>query len=130
MLCFCHTASSFTVSVGQHYRDPDDPAEETTIQTHAVSAMLAHQSYDDYFLYNDIALVSLETPIKFNSFVQPACLPNAYDIFKGDATISGWGQQRRENRFKPVSTYNQPKLREESKISQSFGRLGLEKGFP
>ena len=44
---------------------------------------------------NDIAILTLETPVNFTKFIQPVCLPdndNTNSIDKEESfTISGWG---------------------------------------
>eukprot|EP00057_Strongylocentrotus_purpuratus_P015475 XP_011669949.1 PREDICTED: uncharacterized protein LOC592265 [Strongylocentrotus purpuratus] len=50
--------------------------------------------FGDYFVFDDNALLHLETPLEFNDYVQPACLPNAtFPLDPGTfVTAVGWGQ--------------------------------------
>ncbi|XP_011685795.1 PREDICTED: chymotrypsin-1-like [Wasmannia auropunctata] len=57
-----------------------------------VSSITVHQNYDDYLLINDIALIHLKNPIRFNKLVKSINLPS----YVGDpedqyCTLSGWG---------------------------------------
>ena len=42
---------------------------------------------------NDIAIVTLETPVNFTKFIQPLCLPSSDSLNTKEEifTISGWG---------------------------------------
>lgn len=59
--------------------------------------IINHEEYDDENIKNDIALIKLPAPIKFNEFIQPAKLPKFspegnYKTYEGEiATASGWG---------------------------------------
>lgn len=51
--------------------------------------------------YNDIAIVTLDSPIEFNSIASPVCLPdNQQDVHVDrDAVVIGWGSLREGSRF-------------------------------
>ncbi|XP_034285942.1 zonadhesin-like [Pantherophis guttatus] len=67
---------------------PDD------VQTHTVSKVVLHQDYNPLTEENDIALIKLDSPVTFNDYVQPACLPR---VTMGSETnftscfATGWG---------------------------------------
>ncbi|KAM6436354.1 uncharacterized protein PHA67_023595 [Liasis olivaceus] len=67
---------------------PDD------VQLHSVSKVVLHQDYNPLTEDNDIALIQLDSPVTFNDYVQPACLPR---VTMGSETsftscfVSGWG---------------------------------------
>ena len=42
-------------------------------------------------MHNDIALIKLQTPITFNDYVQPICLPEADSDYSGSYVATGWG---------------------------------------
>ncbi|XP_011686377.1 PREDICTED: acrosin-like [Wasmannia auropunctata] len=60
-----------------------------------VSSITVHQNYDDYLLVNDIAMIHLKNPIRFNKLVKPIKLPTKtsnFENFEGQScTLSGWG---------------------------------------
>ena len=55
--------------------------------------------YDDNGPNNDIVILKLKSPLKFNSNVQPACLPSPNwapendEKMKERCFVSGWGNQ-------------------------------------
>ena len=59
-----------------------------------VENVIIHKDYNNDPLYNDIAIIKLKTPLKFNENVQPACLPDPDTIPEENGNIgfvSGWG---------------------------------------
>jgi Trypsin len=57
----------------------------------------AHESYDHTSAnkFNDIAVIELEFPVKFNEFIRPICLPtnDTVEYFDyGSATVTGFGK--------------------------------------
>ena len=53
---------------------------------------------------NDIAIITLETPVNFTKFIQPICLPTLDNINSKEEkfTISGWGNTAKGlERFRP-----------------------------
>eukprot|EP00062_Callorhinchus_milii_P001031 gi/632936203/ref/XP_007892918.1/ PREDICTED: coagulation factor IX-like [Callorhinchus milii] len=85
----------FRVVVGEH----NTAIFEKTEKYHKVENLIKHHKYDsniDMF-ENDIALIKLSTPIIFNTFVIPICLPEkrfADDVLVSQVygTVSGWGR--------------------------------------
>ncbi|XP_070611026.1 acrosin-like [Erythrolamprus reginae] len=63
-------------------------------QTHSVSKVVLHQNYNPLTEENDIALIKLDSPVTYNDYVQPACLPR---VTMGSETnftacfATGWG---------------------------------------
>ena len=52
-----------------------------------------HPDYDG-FVQNDIGLMYLETPLTFNEFVSPICLPNGDEPPPGQSCyVTGFGVQ-------------------------------------
>jgi len=62
-------------------------------QVFGVERFIRHKEYDSDKKSNDIAILKLNTDIKFGDHVKPACLPtDPDDDFDGmTATVSGWG---------------------------------------
>ncbi|XP_036150537.1 serine protease 53-like [Monomorium pharaonis] len=57
-----------------------------------VAIITVHQNYDAYLRINDIALIHLKTPIKYNALVQPINLATSDKNIEGKrCTLSGWG---------------------------------------
>ena len=65
--------------------DDSDP------QTFRVSRVIAHPQYRSPKQYNDIALVELESEMRFNEYSRPACLNSETSIDQQSAIATGWG---------------------------------------
>ena len=42
--------------------------------------------------YHDLALLRMETPVRFDAYVRPACLPIVKRIEGSQAVATGWGR--------------------------------------
>ncbi|XP_036221756.2 uncharacterized protein teq isoform X3 [Bactrocera oleae] len=81
---------AYFVRMGDHYANIAESSEVDSF----IENWYVHEKFRDAtHMNNDIAVVVLKTPVKFNDYIQPVCLPN-----KGAAlaenrlcTISGWG---------------------------------------
>lgn len=91
-------ASSYRVVVGRHSLNKFG----ANTRRHSLARVIVHPKwvgdYEDE-MSNDIALLELKTPIAFNEYVQPACLPdnvssNPTGLYQPgtQALISGWGE--------------------------------------
>ena len=59
-----------------------------------IEKAIVHESFyaDDSGVWNDIALIKLKSPLRFNDAVQPACLPNEIkDKYPNELITIGWG---------------------------------------
>jgi len=91
-------ASSYKVVVGRHSLNKFD----RHTKRHSVKRVVVHPKWTgdrEDEMSNDMALIELNTPMTFNEFVQPACLPdnvssNPDGLYQpGTPTlISGWGE--------------------------------------
>ncbi|KAI1234932.1 hypothetical protein IHE44_0003320 [Lamprotornis superbus] len=86
---------NLTAVAGEHDVRSDDHTE----QRRKVVRLLPHPTYDASIneYHNDIALLELDQPLTFNSYVTPICLgsrefTNAL-LKQGVGTVSGWGRQ-------------------------------------
>ncbi|KAJ7403811.1 Coagulation factor IX [Pitangus sulphuratus] len=93
-----------TAVAGEHNTQEDDHTE----QRRKVVKALPHPTYDSSIneYHNDIALLELDEPLVFNSYVTPICLgsrefTNAL-LKQGTGTVSGWG--RLQYRGRPATT--------------------------
>nr|XP_022919420.1 serine protease nudel-like [Onthophagus taurus] len=69
-------------------------------QTRFVTRVLIHGAYDRAVLKNDLALIKIDTPLKFNRYVRPICLPSEHTAGRNYleapppgtlCTAIGWG---------------------------------------
>lgn len=69
-------------------------SSEGTEQESRVEETFLHPDYDDQTVNNDVALLKLRHPLKFNQHVRPICLPDPTDDLKIQtrAVIIGWGK--------------------------------------
>ncbi|NWI58005.1 FA9 factor, partial [Calyptomena viridis] len=84
-----------TAVAGEHNTEKNDHTE----QRRKVVKMLPHPTYNATIneYHNDIALLELDEPLSFNSYVTPICLgsrefTNAL-LKQGTGTVSGWGSR-------------------------------------
>ena len=63
-----------------------------------------------YFSINDIGMIKLKTPLKFNERVSKIELPKKDCIHEGNAILAGWGRINPENptRAKILQTVTMP----------------------
>ncbi|KAA8588454.1 hypothetical protein FQN60_001648, partial [Etheostoma spectabile] len=73
-------------------------------QSLAVEQIIYHARYKPKRLDYDIALMKLATPLAFNGFVEPICLPNYGEEFEEGTVcwISGWGSTEDEGQTSVV----------------------------
>lgn len=64
-----------------------------------VKRIVRHRSFDARTLYNDVALLTLDSPVQYTKTVRPICLPRSDRQFGGKyGTVIGWGSLR-ESKF-------------------------------
>ncbi|XP_074661265.1 trypsin-3-like [Tubulanus polymorphus] len=88
--CFMSSTdpSAYEIVLGEH----DRSKPEGTEQVLALEKIVDHKSFNNPSKSNDIALLKLKTPVKYDHFVQKICLPEAKDDFTGTVcTVAGWG---------------------------------------
>ncbi|KAM4039205.1 acrosin-like [Anomaloglossus baeobatrachus] len=63
------------------------------IEIRGISQKIVHETYDPEIEKNDVALLSVDRPIIYNRYIQPACLPRqTSDVsVMTDCYIAGWG---------------------------------------
>ncbi|XP_014467236.1 PREDICTED: trypsin-1-like [Dinoponera quadriceps] len=65
---------------------------ESEIQEYKVEDTIKHSGYSTLNYNNDIALIKLKDPIKFQGTMRPVCLPEAGKTFAGSkGIVTGWG---------------------------------------
>ncbi|XP_070156103.1 trypsin-1 [Polyergus mexicanus] len=81
--------SKLTVRILEHNRNS---TSESTTQDFKVEKALKHSGYSTINYDNDIALIKLKEPIKFQGPMRPACLPEQGKTFAGEkGIVTGWG---------------------------------------
>jgi len=68
-----------------------DPTLETAIKIETTNWQI-HPNYGGRKYYNDFAVLTLPTPVRFSEAILPICLPNPNEMFENtDAIAHGWG---------------------------------------
>ncbi|XP_035791603.1 uncharacterized protein LOC118466427 [Anopheles albimanus] len=82
--------STYRVRIGDYHTAAYDKAE---LDIFIENTYIHEQFREGHHMSNDIAIVVLKTPVRFNEYVQPICLPaqNAPYEAGRNCTISGWG---------------------------------------
>ncbi|XP_054086294.1 uncharacterized protein LOC105212916 isoform X2 [Zeugodacus cucurbitae] len=81
---------AYLVRLGDHYANIAESSEVDSF----IENWYVHEKFRDAtHMNNDIAVVVLKTPVKFNDYIQPVCLPNKGAALEENrkCTISGWG---------------------------------------
>uniref|UniRef100_A0A8C0JCT8 Peptidase S1 domain-containing protein n=1 Tax=Chelonoidis abingdonii TaxID=106734 RepID=A0A8C0JCT8_CHEAB len=81
--------SAYLVNLGEYQLL--NPSE--SLVSFPIKEIYRHPSYTDIGFSGDIALVELETPVKFNSVIRPICLPASSVEFPSgmECWVTGWG---------------------------------------
>uniref|UniRef100_A0A667ZTC4 trypsin n=1 Tax=Myripristis murdjan TaxID=586833 RepID=A0A667ZTC4_9TELE len=75
------------VRLGEHHIRYKDGPEQFI----APAAIIPHPDYDRYTINNDIMLIKLAEPAKFDEYVQPIALPSSCASAGTQCLVSGWG---------------------------------------
>lgn len=60
-------------------------------QLRKIIDIIRHPDYKKPLEYHDIALIKMESPVKFDAYVRPACLPYG-NVITENAIATGWGR--------------------------------------
>ncbi|XP_066995254.2 venom protease [Anabrus simplex] len=83
------TPRDITVRLGEYDLQTQD---ETRSKDFRVMEFRVHESYERTTYENDIAIIKLQRPTVFNSYIWPICLPPAGRNFTNEtAIVTGWG---------------------------------------
>ncbi|CAH2292212.1 transmembrane protease serine 9 [Pelobates cultripes] len=109
-------SEKWLVSAAHCFNDFQDPAvwvayigttflsgsDSGTVKT-SIKSIIKHPLYDPDTADYDVAVLELDSPLKFNKFTQPVCLPASTHIFTvgKKCIITGWGYLKEDNLVKP-----------------------------
>uniref|UniRef100_A0A672HKQ3 trypsin n=1 Tax=Salarias fasciatus TaxID=181472 RepID=A0A672HKQ3_SALFA len=94
----CYKGEDIELRLGEHHIRYKDGPEQFI----APAAVIRHPDYDRYTINNDIMLIKLAEPARFDEHVQPVSLPRSCPKAGAQCLVSGWGATKspceRENR--------------------------------
>lgn len=108
VLCFYFSMTPWDVA-GLTVRLGDHNIKSNTEVKHVekrIKRLVRHRGFDSRTLYNDIAVLSMDSPVAFSRTVKPICLPTANSrLYSGQkGTVIGWGSLRESKRI--TKTYS------------------------
>lgn len=60
-----------------------------------VKRVVRHKGFDARTLYNDVAVLTLDSPVEYTHNIRPICLPGSERSYGGMyGTVIGWGSLR------------------------------------
>ncbi|XP_050548407.1 venom serine protease Bi-VSP-like, partial [Daktulosphaira vitifoliae] len=85
------------VRLGELNLDPKIQ-DNASPQDYIIAKIIVHEQYNSQKFLNDISLLKLKNPVRFNHYIQPICLPwtqklRMKSFVKFVPTIAGWGSQ-------------------------------------
>ncbi|XP_018566664.1 trypsin-1-like isoform X2 [Anoplophora glabripennis] len=85
------TAAEIRVRLGEYNFATSN---ETRSRDYGVEKIIEHEGYVLSTYENDIAIVKMDKPTTFNTYIWPICLPPVGQTFENEvAVVAGWGQQ-------------------------------------
>ncbi|XP_037033895.1 proclotting enzyme [Bradysia coprophila] len=102
--CVAHMTSwdvaGLTVRLGDHNIKSDTEVRHVERR---IKRVVRHRGFDSRTLYNDVAVLTMDSPVSFSHSVRPICLPssNSKQYSGNTATVIGWGSLR-ENGPQPA----------------------------
>jgi len=88
-------AKNFKIRVGEF----DRKVEEGTEEEYQVERIFRHYKYNPFTTDSDIALFKLTTPVKYNKYVSPVCLPSREPPVGTQCYVTGWGATNASGRM-------------------------------
>ncbi|XP_063608356.1 trypsin-3-like [Penaeus indicus] len=86
--CVDYRAPEVTVVAGEHNVETED---EGITQTIGAKKVAMHPKFDATTSANDIAVITLQSPLEWTDNVGPICLPPDKTFGNSEAVIVGWG---------------------------------------
>lgn len=82
-----------TVRLGDHNIKSDTEVKHVERR---IKRVVRHRGFDSRTLYNDVAVLTMDSPVSFSHSVRPICLPSSSSKhYSGNsATVIGWGSLR------------------------------------
>ena len=95
----------------------------------SIERIIIHDDYDTDTLDNDIALLKLKTPIKYNSRVQPVCLSSSHLPADTECWVTGWGASEENGHNPAILQQAKIPLVSKQRCSHSYGNRWVTKSM-
>lgn len=85
--------AGLTVRLGDHNIKSDTEVKHVERR---IKRVVRHRGFDSRTLYNDVAVLTMDSPVAFSHSVRPICLPasNSKQYAGSTSTVIGWGSLR------------------------------------
>lgn len=91
MISAGHCFSVFPGANPHRYRIAVGDIDRRRGDEYEIEKIIVHEDYNNENKMNDLSLIKLKSPIKFNKDVQPIAIRQTYVGSGEDSTVSGWG---------------------------------------
>ncbi|XP_059177705.1 mite allergen Der f 3-like [Physella acuta] len=98
--CFFSDSAKYEVVAGKYNRSPD--VSEVGAQRVRVKSYKLHENYNQKTTNNDIAMITLESPLQWSEYVNFACLPRPEHKAEARCMVAGWGYINSGNMYPEV----------------------------
>lgn len=85
-----------TVRLGDHNIRQENEVKHVEKR---IKRVVRHRGFDSRTLYNDVAVLTMDSPVQFSRTVRPICLPSGGVHNGKTGTVIGWGSLN-ESTFK------------------------------
>ncbi|XP_076314877.1 uncharacterized protein LOC143227305 [Tachypleus tridentatus] len=118
--------ASLVVVLGEHDFGGDFESLKPVVKN--VKKIIVHRNFNTQSFENDLALLELETPVRFQPHIVPICLPESGDDFTGKtAFVSGWGKLFHDGPVPKRLQYVKVPIIGNSKCQEMFLHSGHDK---
>uniref|UniRef100_A0A0K2TYQ2 Uncharacterized protein n=1 Tax=Lepeophtheirus salmonis TaxID=72036 RepID=A0A0K2TYQ2_LEPSM len=121
--------SNLLMRIGE-YNILDDKEAHKHIDAR-VRRVIIHRRFDKYSYEYDIALIRLNTPVKFRPNIIPICLPDTNSELVGEVgTVTGWGRRTEYGQISPVLREVHIPIISNSKCMSMYRKSGQNEWIP
>lgn len=123
--CIAHMSSTdvsrLEVALAMHTLKPYD----SQAVRKRVRRVVRHKGFNPVTLYNDVAILTLDSPVTFSSAIAPVCLPpmGSTDQFVSkESTVVGWGALREGGRQPDVLQQVTVQIQSNAECKKNYGK--------
>ncbi|KAJ8686922.1 hypothetical protein QAD02_022716 [Eretmocerus hayati] len=121
--------SQVRIRVGEY--DFSSVQERLPYVEKGITKKVVHPKYNFFTFEYDLALVRLESPLKFAAHISPICLPASDELLIGEnATVTGWGRLSEGGALPTILQEVSVPIVSNSKCKSMFLRAGRNESIP